>query len=198
MTYIYVTETTTQYPYSLWDLREREPNVSFPVSPAPADLAPFGVFPVTPTPPPDVNPRTERLVEGEPMDRGDGTWAQTWTVLAATPEEIAAWDAANPPAPDWSRFKGALLMDAEASAALAAALPVVPSAVLSLPAALMNAASGSWADFRAAWLVLRRMNCIPDGIAARTATLAADCNLPEGFRAFLGGGDAGELGQPTE
>ena len=93
-----------------------------------------------------------------------------------------------PPAqPDWKRFKGSLLTSAEGNAALAAAMPYAAGAVLSLPAALMQASANNYQDFRASWLMLRRAGLIPRPLLDSITALAVSCNLPAEFTDFLGG-----------
>lgn len=81
-----------KYPYSIGELRRDNPQVSFPRNPSESLLADYGVFPVTPTERPDVDPRTERLAEGTPV-LIDGQWTQVWDVVALSADEIAARDA---------------------------------------------------------------------------------------------------------
>ena len=103
-------------------------------------------------------------------------------MIPASPEHIAAWDAANAPAPDWARFKAALLSDPAANTALAQALPVAPSAVLALPAALMAvAAGGDASDFHATWRALRAAGLIPADLLITIGALAVACHLPAPF-----------------
>lgn len=94
---------------------------------------------------------------------------------------------ATPPTPDWDRFKRALLTDASVNQTLANAAPSAPAAVLALPAALLAAAQGEPADFRAAWLLLRRMNLVPQSVLNQINELAQDCHLPDEFVRTLGG-----------
>lgn len=103
--------TTLEYPRSLWQLRQENPNVSFPADPTDEDLAPFDHACIHPSPQPEHSPRAERLEEGVPAQDEDGIWRQTWTVRQATEEEIAAYDIAHAPAPDWSGFAVALIFD---------------------------------------------------------------------------------------
>lgn len=93
----------------------------------------------------------------------------------------------NLPPPDWSTFKTTLLADPAANAALAAALPQAPGAVLALPAALMAMAEGgNPADFYAAWGALRAASLIPEPLQTAISALAHACNLPPEVVGFLG------------
>lgn len=83
-----------KYPYSIGQLRKDNPQVSFPKNPPDALLADYGVFPVTPTERPDVDPRTERLEEGAPV-LIDGLWTQAWDIVALTDDEIFERDEAH-------------------------------------------------------------------------------------------------------
>ena len=94
------------YPVSLYEVRQANPNVSFPSSPTDKDLAPFGYANVYPTSQPtEYDPRTQRIDEVTPELNADGIYQQQWTVRNATTEEIASYDEANRPAPDWMAFK---------------------------------------------------------------------------------------------
>lgn len=98
MSYVLAKSWPIKYPYSIWDLRNDNPNVSFAADPAPADLAAYHVYPVIPSPRP-ADSRELRAVEAEPI-RTDEGWRQVWTVREATPEEIEEWDAAYAAAPE--------------------------------------------------------------------------------------------------
>ena len=80
--------------YTVWQLRRDNPQTSFPAEISDSTLADYGVFPVTPTERPDVDPRTERLAEGTPILL-DGQWTQQWWIVALTDDEIAARDEAQ-------------------------------------------------------------------------------------------------------
>ncbi|MEY2643672.1 MAG: hypothetical protein RLZZ611_321 [Cyanobacteriota bacterium] len=122
----------------------------------------------------DWQPPAGHTVEPDP----DGAiWA-----AAATPQPEPV-----PPA-DWDTFKRLTLADPGVNAALATAAPSAPAAVLALPAALMAAASGGGADdFRAAWLLLRRLDLVPQATLDQLTALAHSCNLPAEFVRVLGG-----------
>lgn len=85
-------------------------------------------------------------------------------------------------------FKRELLSSANVNAALTAAAPSAPAAVLALPAALMQAASGGdTSDFRAAWLQLRRMELVPQHLLDHLSALAQQCYLPAEIVRTIGG-----------
>lgn len=76
-----------RYPYSVGQLKQDNPQVSFPSSMTIAVLAEHGVVPVTQTSQPDVD-LTKNVTEGTPT-LIEGVWTQTWVVTDATPTEIA-------------------------------------------------------------------------------------------------------------
>lgn len=78
-----------KYPYSIYQMMQDNPNVSFS-TPVPDDIAAgFNVFPVTDTPQPQINPMTQNIALVNPVQQ-DGVWVQTWSVTEATPEQQAA------------------------------------------------------------------------------------------------------------
>lgn len=72
--------------YSIGQLRKDNPNVSFAKVPNNKSLAEWGVFPVKPTQPPDVD-HTKNVIEKLPVNINN-EWVQTWEVVNATEEEI--------------------------------------------------------------------------------------------------------------
>ena len=103
--------TTSAYPASLWQVRQDNPNVSFPAMPTDEDLAPFGYANVYPTPQPTCDHRSERIEEAAPAVDADGTWQQVWILRAATAEEIAGYDAQFVATPDWQGAFQALVQE---------------------------------------------------------------------------------------
>lgn len=97
------------YPFVKEQLRSTFPNTSFPFPISDETAADFGCLPVQTIERPEHDPRTQRLVEGDPEELEDGTLQQVLTVRDATEEEIAAWDVANMPSPDYLGFYSALL-----------------------------------------------------------------------------------------
>lgn len=76
---MYINTKTKQYPISEQDIRNANPNTSFPaVFQAPDEYA--VVFPV---PKPEYNAVTEVAIESTPELTKKGTWQQTWQVLPA-------------------------------------------------------------------------------------------------------------------
>ena len=78
-----------QYPYSFWQLRKDNPDVSFPRDPSDERLADFGMIALATGTPPAHDPITQNIVEGTPA-LVVGVWTQVWNVVAASAEEIAA------------------------------------------------------------------------------------------------------------
>jgi hypothetical protein len=76
-----------RYPYSFWDLRIDYPNVSFPRDPAAEVLEDYNVRIVTPTTPPEVAYNQDL---SESVALVDGVWTQQWSLVDASPEDIAA------------------------------------------------------------------------------------------------------------
>lgn len=76
------------YPYSIAQLRADNPQTSFPADPSAELLASCNVFPVVPTPAPQVDSKTHKAVELPPTKQG-AEWVQVWEVAALHPEEAA-------------------------------------------------------------------------------------------------------------
>lgn len=75
------------YPYSLTTFKAANPDVSLPLTPTEAQLNEQGIYTVYPTPQPSYNSITQNCTETTPHTTG-GKWYQTWSVTAATPQEI--------------------------------------------------------------------------------------------------------------
>jgi hypothetical protein len=178
--------TSNAYPVSVYAVRQANPNVSFPGNPTDEDLAPFGYVNVTPLPQPSHDPRTQRIEEATPKPDADGIYHQLWLVRAATAEEIAAYDAANPPTPDWARFKAVAMNSDSLNAILATAYQSVPVAAGALAPALMRCEAGDVVDFATAWSVCCTAANVPSKVIAGFVGVATACHLPEEFVAALG------------
>lgn len=81
MFHVLVDGETITYPVTVTDFRAAHPNVSMRANPAPDALADYGMFPVTPTTPPEHDPDTEDLTRSAELV--DGAWVEVWTVTAA-------------------------------------------------------------------------------------------------------------------
>jgi hypothetical protein len=80
--------TVTNYPYSFWQLKQDNPQTSFPANPTDELLASYGVLPVTQVEVPAYDSAVQRIEEDTPS-LVSGTWTQVWNVIALTDEEIA-------------------------------------------------------------------------------------------------------------
>lgn len=82
-----------QYPYSIAELRLDFPNTSFAIPLSLADLAEFGIVEVAQAEPPEYNPLTHTVSEGQPA-LVNGVWTQQWELqekdLAQIKVELAA------------------------------------------------------------------------------------------------------------
>jgi hypothetical protein len=73
--------------YSIAQLRQDNPQVSFPQNIPDATLAEFGVYPLRATTQQAYNIATERIEEGHPAQQ-DAEWVQVWNVVALTVQEV--------------------------------------------------------------------------------------------------------------
>lgn len=195
-----INTVTLDYPRSLWQLRQENPNVSFPANPTDDDLAAFDHAIVHPTPQPtDVDQRLQRIEEGTPEavstdpENSDGqaeadpviitTWQQRWTVRDATDQEIADYDAANAPAPQWVEFGVALALN-PLIADLYAQIPAPVGQALSI--GLKSAGDGDSALFLRIWSTIKSTGAISADLPQQIATLAAEHHLPADFIQELG------------
>ena len=175
------------YPFTKAQLPAVFPSTSFP-SPIPDEIAAdFGCLPVVPAERPEHDPRSQRLEEHDPEELPDGTLRQVLTVRPATPEEVAAWDAANQPAPDWMGF-GLALATSPAIAALYAALPGPVANALSI--GLSEAAKGDARLFTSIWGHIFSEGAVSDELLAEIIAAATDSHLPQELIGSLGGVNA--------
>ena len=115
-------EDYIQWPYTAANLRAQEPHLSLSAELPDhelATLADVGVYVarVRPMTQPVVDPRTKKVEEVTPIYGsvevgGKEAWLQQWAVRDATEEEIAAYDAAHAPPPDYVGFFNALMISA--------------------------------------------------------------------------------------
>jgi hypothetical protein len=75
------------YPYSLSDLKEANPQVSFPEYPSDELLAQWDTYRVVQTVQPSYNSSTQEVVE-QPLIQKDGVWTQVWEVKPLPDKEI--------------------------------------------------------------------------------------------------------------
>lgn len=83
----YINKSTNQYPYSLYELKQDHPEVSFPKDITEDTLRSFSVFQVKHTEYPAHDPTTETVVEGFPT-LINGEYKQVWKVQPLSPEVI--------------------------------------------------------------------------------------------------------------
>lgn len=79
------------YPYSVYQLKQDNPQTSFPEDIPDERLAEFDVYPVVAADYPQVD-HTKNVVEEDP-NLVNGVWYQDYTVVDASPEEIAQREA---------------------------------------------------------------------------------------------------------
>lgn len=79
------------YPYSVYQLKQDNPQTSFPEDIPDERLADFDVYPVVAADYPQVD-HTKNVVEEDP-NFVNGVWYQDYTVVDASPEEIAQREA---------------------------------------------------------------------------------------------------------
>ncbi len=175
--------TTNDYPCSLWQVRQANPNVSFPAEPSDEDLATFGYVNVHPTPQPSYDQRTERVEQGDPTLTENG-WQQPWAIRPASDEEIAAYDAANAPQPDWMEFGIDLAINPEISNLY----NMVPTAIANgLSIGLNEASKGDPRLFMGLWKKIMETGAISTELLHTIASLAVQHHLPKEFIMGLSG-----------
>lgn len=173
---------TNKYPCSLYEVRQANPNVSFPANPTDEDLAPFNYINVHPTPQPSCDQRTERIEGPTAEPDADGVYHQAWTIRPATTEEITAYDLANAPEPDWMEFGIDLAMH-PGIADLYAAIPGPVSSGLTV--GLNEAGKGDSRLFSGLWQRAIATGAIEPELLTEIADLAIQHHLPEAFIAVL-------------
>jgi hypothetical protein len=88
MSYLKITDgAVTQYPYSLSQFRQDNPDTSFPREIGDALLAEWSVYKVTAVPRP-ASTLTQDAVEQTPQ-LVNGVWTQVWAMVDVSPEEAA-------------------------------------------------------------------------------------------------------------
>ena len=186
MSYLYAPGgTIAKYPYTRDDLTSDNPNISFPSKPRADDLRPFNVYIVAPSPVPILeDPRAQRIERKNPV-LDDDRWKEVWEIREATTEEIAAYDLANAPEPEWEQFKLDIMESQSINTAFLSAMTSAPIAASMLTAALANiAAAGGPKDFTTAWSVLLGSGLIAPEVIQEILDLAIASYLP---KEFLGG-----------
>jgi hypothetical protein len=77
----------TPTPYSIWQLRRDNTQVSFPKNPPDALLAEYEVYPVAPAEPPSRS-ETEVVEDAGYLQLADGSWKQAWRVRPMNEQEV--------------------------------------------------------------------------------------------------------------
>jgi len=77
-----------KFPYLLRQLKEDNPNTSFPASIPEATLNSYGVYTVTEVTKPTCDYATQEVVENNPV-LADGVWTQSWSVNSR-PTDVAS------------------------------------------------------------------------------------------------------------
>jgi hypothetical protein len=163
------------YPYTVDQFRTDEPHLSISNFPHETELEsyrnehpPILVYPVKNTEMPEYNHSTHYIKEGDPI-LVDGEWNQTWILLEL------------PPPPDWKTFKTVVMENPVLNEAIANAIPLVTSAALAIPAALMKAEEGKLDDLEKCWDDIRAVSPVENEVINELIQLATLCNLPASF-----------------
>lgn len=181
-----LSNNTPIWPYSVAQFRADEPHLSISDNPHDAELDSYATLDppiilcrVRLTPPPECDARTERT-EHQPTLTENG-WQQAWSIRPATAEELAAYDEAHRPAPDWATFKATALNSASLKGVVAQAYQVDLVVAGCLVPTLLRVEADGPDDFAACWaLVARNGNATPELIAELVAVATA-CHLPAEF-----------------
>lgn len=175
---------TLEYPRSLWQLREENPNVSFPSEPTDEDLAPFNHANVFPESSPELSdPRTQRMEQKVAPELIDGRFVLGWIVRSATEDEIRQYDDALLPPPNWTEFAIAVMLD-----------PTIEAWYNSIPRTLANglsiglneASKDNAALFIKLWQKLASSS--PAAVVATIIQIAQSFYLPSQFITSLSPG----------
>lgn len=83
----------TKYPYSEWQLKSDNPQVSFPQTISKGLLAEYDVYEVVQTDAPSTTYKQD-LSEGTPVNE-NGVWKQVWNITDKAVEEISAIQESN-------------------------------------------------------------------------------------------------------
>lgn len=110
--------SVVKFPYSIDDLKNDNPNTSFPVDVPNSTLADWKVYPVQVGPKPEVNPDQDAVLKDMP-DYVNNSWVLGWLVRSKTDQEIAqladevrAERNAKLTACDWTQLDDAPLTEA--------------------------------------------------------------------------------------
>jgi hypothetical protein len=175
--------TGPQWPYSAAQLRADEPRLSVSSNPHPAELAsyaalepPILLIAYSPTPPPEHDPSSSRVVEIAPV-LVNGTWQQAWELVALPPAA---------PQPRWVEFGAAVQSDEAINQLIGAAFAIKPALGLGLGVGLGKAEDGRPANFLSSWAIARYLGLISPELLAAVETMAEQFDLPADFVEALG------------
>ena len=91
--YVKITNgSVDEYPYTIEQLRQDNPNVSFPKQISDEILASYGVYSVTTDDVPSHTERTQNVLRDTSPSLADGSWKIGWTVSDKTADEIQLYD----------------------------------------------------------------------------------------------------------
>lgn len=76
-----------QYPLTISEIRRMFPDVSFGNNPNPTDLLSFNIVKINPTPHPEYNSNTHKIISDSPILE-NGVWIEQWKIQPLTAEEI--------------------------------------------------------------------------------------------------------------
>lgn len=173
-------ENGSAVPYSMAQFAIDHPNVSMRPDPTPEHLAPYGIIFGEELPQPEFDPRLEVCTQ-RPPELTDGQWVVGWDRRDATPEEIAAWDAAHPPEPEWLAFSGELGMMPQIVNLLRIVFQINPAFFSQLTIGLSDAAKGDSRLFLNAWSQAIQNQLVNQELIDIVANLAIKYHLPTGF-----------------
>lgn len=77
-----------KYPYTIWDLKNDNPNTSFPYDITDSQLSEFNVYNVNAEPMPIYNDLEYNCIENDTPEYIDNVWTVGWSIVAKTQYEI--------------------------------------------------------------------------------------------------------------
>lgn len=128
-------------------------------------------------PQPEHDPTTHRLDPTEAIDLETATVTRDWQLVALPPPA---------PAPDWTTFRGMLLISEAVAAVMATARAAgCEPGVTALPVALERAQAGDVAEFAACWALVATAGQATAEMITGIVSIAQACHLPAEFVAAL-------------
>lgn len=171
------------WPASIETLEQFYQQTVFPSFMTTEEKAEFWLFSVDVLPQPKHNPRLEVCSQRLP-ELTDDHWVVRWDKRDATPEEIAAWDAAHPPEPNWTTWAESLLSPEvrEYSRQIYVSAPDLGAA---LSAGVANCSADQGAAFLRIWRVALRAMPSLEPVVPIIQQSATQNSLPAAFIASL-------------